>query len=156
MAGRRIKLDDEIQGLLVAGVRKGLPKTHYCALAGIHTETFNNWMRGAVDERARVEQGGRKHKKGQRFIEFSAAIKRARAEWVEDQMDIIKGEANDGQWTAAAWLLERRLPGEFGRRVDVGLQPSSVLAFSADELAEAERELGDWIEMTEGGEVAAE
>ncbi|MCP4128989.1 MAG: hypothetical protein GY753_18310 [Gammaproteobacteria bacterium] len=154
--GRRIKLDDEIEGLIVAGVRNGLPKTHYCALAGVHTETYNNWMRGAVEERERVRQGERKRVNGQRFIQFSAAVKRARAEWVQEQVDIIKEAAmNGGQWTAAAWLLERRLPGEFGRRVDVGLRPSSVLAFSADELAEAERELGEWTE-TGGGEVGAE
>jgi hypothetical protein len=41
-----------------------------------------------------------------------------------------------GQWQAAAWLLERIHPEEFGRRVDVTSRGESV-KFTADDMAQA-------------------
>jgi hypothetical protein len=36
--------------------------------------------------------------------------------WTRLRFDRIRSAAEQGQWQAAAWLLERRWPSEFGRR----------------------------------------
>lgn len=49
--------------------------------------------------------------------EFAEAVKQAEAQRANEALSAIRRAARDGQWQAAAWLLERRYPGEYGRTV---------------------------------------
>lgn len=50
--------------------------------------------------------------------QFSQAIKDAEGEAAVKWLAKIETAASDGQWTAAAWKLERRYPRDYGRTVN--------------------------------------
>ena len=85
------KQKDELFRLL----SDGLPVTLATAAAGIGRTTFYNWMNDA---------------------KFAEQVEAAQARAVAPLLDRIRTAASNGQWQAAAWILERRWPGEFGRR----------------------------------------
>lgn len=78
--------------LLAAGV----PVTLATAAAGVARSTFYQWMQ--TDDRWRRD------------------VDAAQVASVAPLIDRIRSAAEQGQWQAAAWLLERRWPSEFGRR----------------------------------------
>lgn len=94
---------------VLSAIAIGAPFTHACHYAGISFETFNEW---------------RKDKP-----EFSEQVKNAEGKAVVGWLERIEQAAKDGNWQAAAWKLERRLPEEFGRRERV--QVDIVPAFTA-------------------------
>jgi len=67
---------------------------HY---AGISYETFRDW---------------RENKPA-----FSAAVKEAEGRAAVKWLAKIEQAASEGNWTAAAWKLERRYPQDYGRTV---------------------------------------
>ena len=73
----------------------GLPVTLATAAAGIGRTTFYKWL----DDPA-----------------FADRVEAAQARAVAPLLERIRSAADAGQWQAAAWILERRWPGEFGRR----------------------------------------
>jgi hypothetical protein len=66
------------------------------AYAGISHETYATWL----DTKP----------------EFFAAVKEAEGAAVVGWLAKIEKAANEGNWQAAAWKLERRLPEDFGRK----------------------------------------
>jgi transposase len=70
--------------------------------AGISPRTVYRWM-----ERGRREGIGR-------CYEFMSAVKKALAEY---QLTLQQQIAAADQWQAKAWLLERRFPKQWGRKV---------------------------------------
>ena len=50
------------------------------------------------------------------FLEFVEAVKKAEAEAEVESVALIRRSAQDGQWQAAAWFLERRKPSDWGRK----------------------------------------
>jgi hypothetical protein len=47
--------------------------------------------------------------------QFDDDLAAAEAEFIQNQVEIIKNAATKGSWQASAWLLERRLPAEFSQ-----------------------------------------
>jgi hypothetical protein len=71
------------------------------ACAGIHKDTFYEWMKKG----ARGQQP---------YVAFAEAVNKAVAESESrDLATILK--AAQSQWQAAAWRLERRFPEKYGR-----------------------------------------
>lgn len=83
---------DKILKAIAVGATFG----HACSYAGIDHDTFNNWRK--------------------RYSEFSDAVKEAEGKSVVGWLAKIEKAASDGNWTAAAWKLERRFPEEYGRK----------------------------------------
>lgn len=98
MAGRRTKYTPETIKKLQDAIGLGAAYKHACDYAGITFETFNQW---------------REHKPG-----FSDQIKEAEGRAVVGWMRKIEAAATDGNWTAAAWKLERRYPHDYGKTVN--------------------------------------
>ena len=98
MAGRRTKLTEEVQTLFIQAIRLGCPKKDACGCAGIGQTTFYKWMEWADSKR----------KDAKRYREFRERIKEAEGEATQRWLAIIEKAAVDGNWTAAAWKLERR------------------------------------------------
>ena len=101
--GRRTKLTPELQQRLVQALRVGCTHRTACQCAGITYSTFYDWLR-------RGEAGNT------RYTQFSHAIKRAEVEAMMRALAQIN-TAMATDWRAAAWLLERSYPHEYGRRV---------------------------------------
>lgn len=126
--GRKPKLTDETMAWIAAAVRRGLSLTKAARLLLLAPRTVWNWM-----------TIGRNKKRG-RYAELVRAVKKARAEFVADQLDTVVRAAKptrqvikkkichkDGSettveiervvsdWRAAWRLLEVKAPEEFGR-----------------------------------------
>lgn len=99
--GRIPKLEPATQKIITDCVVAGMPYRFAAAQAGIGESTFYLWM-----------SKGRK-KKGKPYVEFLASIKKAESDFIQRNAKRIEAKA-DGSWQAAAWLLERRFPDEYG------------------------------------------
>jgi hypothetical protein len=97
----KTKLTPELQEKVLLHLRIGSYVETAAACAGIHKDTFYEWM-----------------KKGARGIKpynaFAEAVNRAVAESESRDLATILKAAST-QWQAAAWRLERRFPERYGR-----------------------------------------
>jgi hypothetical protein len=92
----------------VQALKLGATYALACKYAGIHVDTFIEW---------------RKHK-----VEFSEAVEKAEGDAVVGWLAVIQKAAQNNEWTAAAWKLERRYPQDYGRqKVDVAVQHSGTV-----------------------------
>lgn len=83
---------------LLHGIRLGWRYELACAYAGVHYATFARWRLA--------------------FPQFCEAVKEAEAQGEATSLRAIHAAASAGEWRAAAWLLERRFPETYGRRVN--------------------------------------
>ena len=90
-----IKIICELKG-------KGMSNKDICMAVGIHEATLYRWLNKPSARLHRV---------------LSEEFKKAEARYKQELLDTIRGAAlaNRQYWTAAAWLLERKYPEEFGR-----------------------------------------
>lgn len=118
--GRPTKLTPERQERIIGAIRGNAPNEIAAAFAGISEQTFYNWINRANED----EKAGR----ATEFVEFLEAIEKAQAENEIENLLIIRSSAKGqptaegvpgtpGTWQAAAWLLERRHPERYGRRI---------------------------------------
>ena len=94
--GSRRKINAEITAKLVEAIKSGSTNRLACQYAGIGQTTFYETLQ--ID------------------AEFAKAIKGAEASGAMKFLSRIT-DASELQWQAAAWMLERRFPEEYGKRV---------------------------------------
>lgn len=113
--GRPSRFTQELQDKIVAGVRMGLTKCVASELAGVPVGTFKDWMAWGLDGR-------------EPYAAFSAAIQKAVAESEAMLLSTIK-DASKKEWTAAAWIMERRFPERWARReaLKIGLDKEAAV-----------------------------
>ncbi len=91
---------------LLGAIRAGLPYRLAAEAAGVSYDTFNEWQQG------RFPRGADRVLKA----EFSDALTRAKGESALRLIAIIN-RAAPVDWRAAAWILERRFPKDYGKEV---------------------------------------
>lgn len=96
MMARPTKYQPDRVAAILDALRVGATVEHAAAAAGLHRDTVHAWR--------------------QRYPAFDDAINRATGEGVIACLRVVSGAATSGTWQAAAWLLERRYPAEYGRR----------------------------------------
>lgn len=125
-AGRPTKLSPETQKKICDGIRLGMTRERAAEWAGICRSTFFNWIRRGEEAESGV------------FSEFLYALKRAESDGIAVCLNNIhkaaKGEDYNGQWQAAAWILERRHPMEYGKQVAVDVDVSRKMADAVEKL----------------------
>ena len=104
--GRPCKLTPETQKAICDALRAGATHRMAADFAGVDVATMQRWL---ADPRSP-------------FREFREAVKGAEAKGDVGALAVIRQAATNGTWQAAAWLLERRHPAEYGRRQVVALQ----------------------------------
>ena len=104
---RRTSLTPAVSKALCDAMRTGLCLSHAAALVGVSPATVREWIRRGegTDDRPEAEP----------YATFATATGKARAEGDVAMVAVINSAAEDGQWRAAAWLLERRNPQQWGR-----------------------------------------
>lgn len=100
--GEGIKLTAEIEAKILSALRVGSPLNTAAAYAAVAPSTFNLWLRQGRDGR-------------QPFKRLVDEIDLAIADGKMRHLVRIDQGA-DKDWRAAAWLLERRFPTEFGEK----------------------------------------
>ena len=88
---------------LANGYSLSIAATH----AGINRVTLRKWLKWGAEGKS-VE-----------FVQFLHMCEAARARFEMSRVDIVKKAGDDGQWTAAAWWLERMIPEVYGKRAVV-------------------------------------
>lgn len=111
---RPTKLTPETTAKLVKAIRLGAPYEHACNYAGVSYNRFNEW-----------KKAGKVAKTG-KFREFYNAIKKAEGDATSHWLQVIEDAANDGNWPAAAWKLERRYPAEFGKQIKQKVESQNI------------------------------
>ena len=96
---RRTKLTPEVQKRFVEALKLGATHRIACQYCGIDPSTFYRWMQ--------KERGV--------YRKFRDEVKEAEAVGSLGSLARINKSAKEGDWKAAAWLLERRYPSEYGR-----------------------------------------
>lgn len=96
-AGRKTKYTPDTVKRITDAIGMGATYEIAAAFGGIHVATFYDWI----------------NKKS----EFSDSVKRAEGVAAVGWLAKIEKAANDGNWQAAAWKLERRYPQQYGRTV---------------------------------------
>jgi hypothetical protein len=88
---------------LIEALRAGAYRIDACRAAGIHYNTLLAW-----------EKKGESEKSGE-FSEFLDALRKAEADAVIKNVEVITRAAQDGDWRAAAWFLEHKYPDKWAR-----------------------------------------
>ena len=112
--GRPTKLNDELKDQICKVVRAGNYIETAAAYAGLSKQTLYDWMkRGRRESEARNE-GKSGIRKEEKYVRFLDAIEKALADGEIRDVAIVAQAATEN-WQAAAWKLERRNPGRWGR-----------------------------------------
>jgi transposase-like protein len=112
--GRPTKLNPSRIEAILQALRMGGWRGPAARQAGIAEETLAEWIKRG--ERA-IAQGHPETLHAQ----LAAAIPKAEADAEALALARIGKAASEGQWTAAAWMLERKYPGRYGKRERVEL-----------------------------------
>ena len=102
---RPSKLTPEIQKRIGDGISLGLTYALASESAGITYKTFNLWM-----------QQGKDSTSG-KYFEFARHINKCNADGASILLEKLNDAAKAGNCTVCAWILERRFPEDFGRRL---------------------------------------
>lgn len=118
--GRPTKLNHEIARRLLEMFALGASQADACRYAGISHDSLQRWIAAGRAELARIEAQG----EGDYLVSDAAllvlGIDRALGEFARANLDNIRFAARSPRnWTASAWLLERRLPDDWGKREKV-------------------------------------
>lgn len=150
--GRATKLTPAVQQMIVRAVRVGVPLVTAAAYAGVSKTTVLAWIQRGEGTHARPPRSI--------YVEFVEAIQKASAEDVVRRVAEITKVAQGGdviyekttthpdgritrevrrttpEWTAHAWVLERRWPEEWGRkeRLEARVVIDAAVAHVAAEL----------------------
>src|SRR5262249_49594978 len=120
--GRPSKLTPELEAELYALLEGSSSRAASCAMLGIHVSTLKGWLKL-----------GRRGDAG-RFTGLVEGVRRAEARFTVEAVRKIQ-RAGDDNWTALAWLLERRHPDEWGK-------DSRLIRDLQRQVRELERRLG--------------
>ena len=127
--GRKSKLlNKDIYNTVIKYISNGTPIKYACVAAGIPEQRYYDWMNKA-------DNPGDEYNIYRKFRED---IKIAEAENIVHNVDNIQSASdNDSRnWPASAWLLERKYPAEFGKRMELEVGPSKVLLALQDKMSQ--------------------
>lgn len=110
-------------------LRAGAADKHAAAAAGVSQRTLQAWLARAAEHDPGAETSDAEIPKAcgaeAMYVLFARRANEARGQGVAGQLAAIGKAARDGDWRAAAWLLERRHPEEYGKRLAVGITSTS-------------------------------
>lgn len=113
--GRPTLLDQDRLERITDALRNGAYIEHAAQAAGISTSTYHGWMERGRNERDRRKAGLAADDHETPYVEFLESVERAQSEAAVDLLGEIANHARNGTWQAAAWILERKFPRQWGR-----------------------------------------
>jgi hypothetical protein len=119
--GRPTRLSDSLVEEIAGYIRLGVPAKYAAEASGVSSTAFYAWKeRGEADLEQDVES---------LHADFARSLTRARAEFLSRMAALVTkhaagfrrqdGKQHEGDWRAAAWLLERRGDGEWREKVEL-------------------------------------
>lgn len=138
---RPSKLTPEVQKRIIDAIRAGNYAAQAARSAGIGSSTFYRWMEQGATEDAPQE-----------LREFRDSVKKAEAEAEVAAVAIIRREAQNGTWQAAAWYLERKYADRWGRQ-DRLKQQVEVTMHDGDSIDAEVRRLAEILDSSKTSEM---
>ena len=102
---RPCKLTSDIQKKIGDGISLGLTYSLAANSAGITYQTLNQWI-----SKGKTDKSGK-------YFQFSQYIQKCNADAAKKCLERLNEAAKAGNCTVCMWILERRFPEDFGRRV---------------------------------------
>jgi hypothetical protein len=115
--------------MVIQALQVGCPVKHAAMAAGIPNSTFAGWITNGRAELHRREQGDEPNPAHDDWCKLVTDVDTAIATGAVSQVVSIQRAANAGRWQAAAWLLSRRHPEEWGppeQRIQIGQTTEDV------------------------------
>jgi|TARA_R100000084_G_C4641201_1_gene143950 hypothetical protein len=94
--GRPTKLNPKTQTKFIQGLKLGLTYELAASYAGVDRTTIFNWMRRGKEDEDGI------------YFDFFNAVKQSEGLCAAQCMTRIIRAAENGQWQAAGWIMERR------------------------------------------------
>ena len=117
----RTKLTPFVRKRISELIEQGMPPYRAAIAVGVTAPTFYRWR--DLGERARENNG---HGGENPYLLFVNEIEQSEARFIERNVARID-RAAEKDTENAKWMLERRYPSEFGKRVEVEIGASKVL-----------------------------
>lgn len=108
------KLTPEKVAIIREAAAQGMSMTGAAAMLAVHQTTMHRWFRAGRRERQRRDSGGDPDHAKDLHVQMYIAWSEGVAALERLALEAIKQAATSGIWQAAAWLLERRLPDDWG------------------------------------------
>jgi hypothetical protein len=131
LLGRRSRLlDTRVKERIVKATRAGLSPSSTADYAGIGRSTYFDWLRRGRVASESMAAGVHVGASELPFLDLLDSIRQIRADIEVETLRVIENSAKEGQWRAAAWLLERAFPQRWGpsRRREPLAQPEVNVA----------------------------
>lgn len=108
--GRPTKFTKPIRAKILEGMKSGLWRKDAAAYAGVSREALHDWL-----EIAKKQEAAGMSETDSDYIHFSHDLEIAEAQYKFRLIGRIT-TASMKDWKAAAWILERKHPDEYGRK----------------------------------------
>lgn len=148
--GRPSGLTEEIKTQLVNAIKVGAYQEHAAAFVGVSRGTYFLWMQRGYAERLRLDEDlmTEPNEGEARYLDLFDAVSQARGLAAVRNVENVAKAANNGDWRASAWWLERSFPKIWGRdlggievteidvsaiKVEVSIERLEVIAMKAIE-----------------------
>jgi hypothetical protein len=102
---RPCKLTAEIQQIIAENIALGLSYALAASAAGVPYKTFNIWL-----NKGKTEKSGK-------YFQFYRYIQKRNADAAKALLEKLNDAVKAGNCQVCMWILSRRFPDEFGRRV---------------------------------------
>lgn len=122
--GRKTKLTEKMIEEIAKHIELGMINKDVAQLVGISETTFYNWM----------NEGENSKDDNNIFRKFYLKVKEAEAKAIKRNLAIIQRAANEGNWQAAAWFLERKRPEDWGRKERVNINADDGITIKVEKV----------------------
>lgn len=122
--GRKTKLTEKMIEEIAKHIELGMINKDVAQLVGISETTFYNWM----------NEGENSKDDNNIFRKFYLKVKEAEAKAIKRNLAIIQRAANEGNWQAAAWFLERKRPEDWGRKDRVNINADDGIIIKVEKV----------------------
>ena len=116
------KINDESRiSIIERVIQAGATRSDAAKFAGISVTTLDRWIKLGETEFERTEKDSDDPDLEARpYYDLYIRIVKAEAQFIVSKLNIISKAASDGDYRAAARLLEMRYPERYGRQVGTG------------------------------------
>jgi hypothetical protein len=101
---------------LTGAIKSGADLETSCHFAGISIQVCYRYLERGKLEAERIANGETASADEKDFLSFWEELRKARADAIVRNVAQIQKAAQDGQWQAAAWWLERTVPETYGKQ----------------------------------------
>jgi transposase len=109
-------VDKDKTKVLLDALRGGSDINTAAQYAGLNYQAVYRWVERGQRENEHIERGFLPREGEKDFLELWQAMRKARAEAVVRNVAQIQKAANQGDWKAAAWWLERTVPEFYSKK----------------------------------------